>query len=208
MCAAPIPEEHGHVVHIENRELMCVCRPCYLLFAKDGSGQGKYRQVPDRYLFDPYFVLDDAQWEDIQIPVSMAFFFNNSTLDRFVAFYPSPAGATESLLDLEAWGKVMEANSSFEGILPDVEALLLRKEDDTFAGYLVPIDKAYELTAIVRMHWKGFSGGEEVWDAMNRFFEDLRGRSAVVGWGPRGPRPAAAADPAPQDAAPDHSEGG
>lgn len=199
MCATPVPEEHGHIVNIETRELMCVCRACFLLFAKEGAAQGKFRQVPERYLFDPYFVLDEAQWEEIQIPVSMAFFFNNSSLGRFVAFYPSPAGATESLLDLEAWGKVMEANSSFEGILPDVEALLLRKEEDRFAGYLVPIDKAYELTALVRMHWKGFSGGEEVWTTIDAFFEDLRSRSAVVGWGPRTPgQTGAAPEAAPE----------
>ena len=114
MCATPIPEEHSHVVNIDTRELMCVCRACYLLFAREGAAQGKFRQVPERYLFDPYFVLDNSQWEQIQIPVSMAFFFYNSSMEAFVAFYPSPAGATESLLDLNAWREVMEANPSFE----------------------------------------------------------------------------------------------
>jgi hypothetical protein len=186
MCATPVPAEHGHVVNIESRELMCVCRACYLLFAREGAAQGKFRQVPERYLFDPYFVLDNAQWEQIQIPVSMAFFFYNSTEERFVAFYPSPAGATESLLDLEAWREVIDANPSFEGLMPDVEALLLRQEDGRFECYLVPIDKAYELTALVRMNWKGFSGGEEVWTTIGAFFDDLQSRSAVVGLGPRG----------------------
>ena len=186
MCATPVPAEHGHVVNIDTRELMCVCRACYLLFAREGSAQGKFRQVPERYLFDPYFALDNAQWEQIQIPVSMAFFFFNSSMNAFVAFYPSPAGATESLLDLEAWREVIKANPSFEGLLPDVEALLLRHEEERFECYLVPIDKAYELTALVRMNWKGFSGGQEVWDTIGTFFEDLRSRSAVVGLGPRG----------------------
>lgn len=189
MCATPVPEEHGHVVNIESRELMCVCRGCYLLFAKEGAAQGKFRQVPERYLFDPYFLLDQAQWEQIQIPVSMAFFFYNSSEERFVAFYPSPAGATESLLDLDAWREVIDANPSFEGLMPDVEALLLRQEEDRFECYLVPIDKAYELTALVRMHWKGFAGGEEVWNVIGGFFGDLAGRSAVVGLGPRTPGP-------------------
>jgi hypothetical protein len=185
MCSTPLPEEHSHIVNIESRELMCACRACYLLFAKEGAAQGKYRQVPERHLFDPYFVLDNAQWEQIQIPVSMAFFFYNSTEERFVAFYPSPAGATESLLDLDAWRQVIDANPAFEGLLPDVEALLLRQDEDRFECFLVPIDKAYELTALVRMNWKGFSGGEEVWETIRSFFDDLRSRSAVVGLGPR-----------------------
>ncbi len=186
MCATPVPAEHSHIVNIDTRELMCVCRACYLLFAREGAAQGKFRQVPERYLFDPYFALDNAQWEQIQIPVSMAFFFYNSSMERFVAFYPSPAGATESLLDLEAWREVIEANPSFEGLMPDVEALVLRQEDDRFECYLVPIDKAYELTALVRLNWKGFAGGEEVWETIRSFFDDLRSRSAVVGLGPRG----------------------
>jgi hypothetical protein len=185
MCATPIPEAHDHVVNVESRELMCVCRPCYLLFGREGAAQGKFRPVPDRFLYDPYFALDNAQWEEIQIPVSVAFFFYNSTMERFVAFYPSPAGATESLLDLDSWHEVMAANPAFEGILPDVEALIVRREQERFGCYLVPIDSAYELTALVRLHWKGFSGGEEVWDRIDRFFEGLRSRGAVVGLGPK-----------------------
>jgi hypothetical protein len=186
LCSAPIPAEHGHMVNVETRELQCVCRACYLLFTKEGAAQGKFRAVPDRYLVDPYFQLDQATWEQIQIPVSMAFFFYNSTLERFVAFYPSPAGATESLLDLDAWAEVMAANPAFEGMQPDVEALIVKQEGGRFEGYLVPIDSAYELTAVVRMNWKGFSGGEEVWEKIEAFFATLRGRSAVVGLGPRG----------------------
>ncbi|HWD08093.1 MAG TPA: DUF5947 family protein [Actinomycetota bacterium] len=188
LCATPVSAEHDHVVNVETRELKCVCRACYLLFTKEGAAQGKFRAVPDRYLVDPYFQLDKGTWEQIQIPVSMAFFFYNSSLERFVAFYPSPAGATESLLDLDAWREVMAANPSFEGLLPDVEALIVKAEEDRFECYLVPIDSAYELTAVVRMNWKGFSGGEEVWDNIESFFSTLRGRSAVVGLGPRGAR--------------------
>lgn len=185
LCATPVPEEHPHCVNIETRELMCVCRPCYLLFTKPGAALGKFRPVPDRYIFDPMFALDNAQWEAIQIPVSMAFLFYNSQAESFVAFYPSPAGATESLLDLEAWREVMAANTSFQGILPDVEALLIKQEDERFTAYLVPIDKAYELTAIVRMNWRGFSGGEEVWGKIEGFFAALRDRSLLIGPGPR-----------------------
>jgi hypothetical protein len=185
MCGTMVGPEHGHVVNIESRELMCACRPCYLLFTKEGAGQGKYRVVPDRYLVDPYFRMDEGQWEQIQIPVSMAFFFYNSTEERFVAFYPSPAGATESLLDLASWQEVLSENTAFEGILPDVEALVVKKENERFECYLVPIDSAYELTAIVRMNWKGFSGGEQVWEKIESYFSALRDRSAVVGFGPR-----------------------
>ena len=49
MCAEPIADEHQHVVNVEGRQLMCVCRGCYLLFT-DAHAELRYRAVPDRYL--------------------------------------------------------------------------------------------------------------------------------------------------------------
>ncbi len=73
---------------------MCVCRGCYLLFT-DGNAGLRYRAVPDRYVMFPDLALGRREWESLQIPVGLAFFFLNSALDRMVAFYPGPAGATE-----------------------------------------------------------------------------------------------------------------
>src|SRR5262245_15853168 len=98
MCSEPVPEVHDHVVDLDQRSLLCTCRGCYLLFTPEGSGGARYRAVPDRYLSFPDFGLSGAQWDSLQIPVSVAFFFVNSRLDRVAAFYPGPAGATESLL--------------------------------------------------------------------------------------------------------------
>ncbi len=205
MCNEPIAAEHSHVVNIQNRALMCVCRGCYLLFTHEGAAQGRYRAVPDRYLYDPAFALDAGQWEALQIPVAMAFFFVNSLLDRFVAFYPSPAGATESLLSLETWGEVMAANPAFAGLAPDVEALLLRRAARDANGdalpsgigangvgaggrhatecFLAPIADCYELVGRVRLTWKGFAGGDVAWREIETFFDDLRAKSRVVGTG-------------------------
>jgi Family of unknown function (DUF5947) len=177
LCGAQIAHEHSHVVNLEGRNLLCTCRACYLLFTHDGAAGGKYRAVPDRYLFDADFRLTPAQWDTIQIPVGMAFIFFNSALDRYAAFYPSPAGATESLLDLAAWDKILEANPHLAGVAPDVEALLIRRLNDRFECFLAPIDACYELVGIVRLNWKGFDGGEEVWREIDGFFARLRDRS-------------------------------
>jgi len=124
--------------------------------------------------------LDDAQWEALQIPVRVAFFFDNSDLGRVVAFYPSPAGATESLLPLEAWADVVAANPALTDLAPDVEALLVRRAGEGFECFLVPIDACYELVGLVRMHWKGFDGGQEAWEAIDGFFDAVRERSRGV----------------------------
>src|SRR5262249_61138258 len=103
MWPTPIPDEHAHVVNVESRNLLCTCRACYLLFTSEGAAQGKFRAVPDRHRYAPSFAFGEPQWDALEIPVRIAFFFFNSSLGRVVAFYPSPAGATESQLPLEAW---------------------------------------------------------------------------------------------------------
>jgi len=159
MCGADLVDEHPHVVNLDSRHLLCTCRPCYLLFTREGAGRGNYRAVPDRYLVDPDLALSDALWDRLQVPVGMAFFFFNSTLGRIVAQYPSPAGATESLLDLSAWDAVAEASPLARELVPDVEALIVRRSREGNESYLVPIDACYELVGRIRMHWTGFDGG-------------------------------------------------
>jgi uncharacterized protein DUF5947 len=182
MCAEPLPDEHGHVVDVANRTLMCTCKACSLLFTHQGAAQGRYRAVGDRYLHDPALTMTEAQWDALQIPVRMAFFFTNSAQGNVVAFYPSPAGATESLLSLDAWDDVVAANPAFADMEADVEALLIyRNDEDAFEAFLVPIDVCYELVGRVRLAWKGFDGGQEAWAEIRAFFARLRERSKRVG---------------------------
>lgn len=180
MCGVPIADEHSHVVGVENRRLLCACRPCYLLFTQDGAGRGTFRAVPDRYLSAPDSPLTDAQWDRLQVPVGMAYFFHNSALDRIVALYPSPAGPTESLLDLDAWGDVASANPLIGALTPDVEAIIVRRTPEGNECYLVPIDQCYELVGRMRLHWTGFDGGPEARRDIAEFFDRVRSRSRPV----------------------------
>lgn len=182
MCSEAIAEEHQHVVNLEGRHLMCVCRGCYLLFT-DTEADLRYRAIPDRYLSFPDFALERRAWEALQIPVGLAFFFRNSTLGRTVAFYPGPAGATESELDLQAWNDIRTADSRVDTLAMDTEALLVRVPDDENTSpqaYLVPIDACYEFVGRLRMIWRGFDGGQEVRSYIDEFFESLDSRSRVV----------------------------
>jgi len=182
MCSEAIADEHQHVVNLEGRQLMCVCRGCYLLFT-DTDAELRYRAIPDRYLAFPDFALDRRAWEVLQIPVGLAFFFHNSTLSRTVAFYPGPAGATESELDLQAWNDIRTADGRVDAIAADTEALLVRIPDDDAASpqaYLVPIDACYEFVGRLRMMWRGFDGGQDVRNYIDEFFEMLDDRSRVV----------------------------
>jgi hypothetical protein len=177
LCAEPITGEHGHLVDLECRTLMCACRGCYLLFTSDGAGGGHFRSVPDRYLSFSDFALSPQQWDNLQIPVSVAFFFLNSSLGRVAAFYPGPAGATESELPLDTWADLIEANPQLATLQPDVEAFLVRSNGGGTECYLVPIDACYELVGNLRTLWRGFDGGKEANDKLDSFFESVRTRA-------------------------------
>ncbi|MEJ7832925.1 MAG: DUF5947 family protein [Nocardioides sp.] len=180
MCAESIAEEHQHVVNLESRVLMCTCRGCYLLFTAEHA-EMRYRAVPDRYLSFPDFSFGASEWDELQIPVGLAFLFQNSVQDRIVAFYPGPAGATESELPLEAWTRIVAANPQLGQLKPDVEALLLRgpdREDHPgFSANVIPIDTCYELVGRLRSLWRGFDGGTEAHVAMGEFFAEVERRS-------------------------------
>ncbi len=182
MCSELISDEHQHVVNVAARQLMCACRACYLLFT-DSQAELRYRAVPDRYLAFPDFALDRRSWEALQIPVGVAFFFTNSALGRTVAFYPGPAGATESELDLDAWKAISGADPRVGLLADDVEALLVRvpqrdeAENDQPQSYLVPIDACYEFVGRLRMLWRGFDGGQEARAFIDGFFAEIAARA-------------------------------
>jgi hypothetical protein len=178
LCGAPVAEAgHRHLVDTEKRALSCACTPCALLFEQQGAAGGRFRTVPDRYLSDPGHSLDDAAWEQLQIPVSVAFFFRNAALDRLVALYPSPAGATESELDPSTWQSVLGGTPLAVLLKPDVEALLLHRTEGRYECFLVPIDVCYELVGRMRLHWQGFDGGAEARADLAAFFTHVSGRA-------------------------------
>ncbi len=179
MCAEPIPEEHQHVVNLTSRNLLCTCRGCHLLFTDDRAEQ-RYRAVPDRYLWFPEVELTQQDWDELQIPVGLAFMFTNSVQNRTVAFYPGPAGATESELTLDSWERIKAANPSLGHLRADVEALLVQRPGrgtKASACYLVPIDACYELVGGLRQVWRGFDGGKEARDRIEGFFAMVADRS-------------------------------
>jgi hypothetical protein len=171
LCGAAIAADHRHLLEVASRELMCTCRPCSILFDRRAASQGRYKLVGDRRLVLSDFVLDDVMWEDLRLPVDIAFFIR--TAERVQAFYPSPMGATESLLDLDAWQALEEANPVLRTLEPDVEALLINRSRGARQQWIVPIDECYALVGLMRTQWRGLTGGTEVWRALAEFFDRL-----------------------------------
>jgi len=178
LCGSPIDGDHAHVADLESRAIRCSCRPCGLLFTRTGAARGKYRTVPDRWLTDPTFKMTDVQWASLQIPVRIAFFFFNTEMNRWVAFYPGAAGAAESLLGLDSWAEIAARSALARAADPDVEAILVfGHRHGGFECFLVPIHSCYELVGRVKSHWRGFDGGDEAWREIDGYFDRLRAHS-------------------------------
>ena len=179
LCGAAIGTEHRHLVDTVERSLRCSCTACALLFERRGQ---RLRAAPDRWLFDPRAQLDATAWASLQIPVRLAFFFRPGDSTRWAAFYPSPAGATESTLGLESWEELARALPLAAAVEPDVEALLVAAAGDgRCEHWLVPISACYELVGRVKRTWRGFDGGADAHRAIDDFFARVRARATPLG---------------------------
>lgn len=175
LCGGTIFSQHQHLIEPKTRQLTCACDSCAILFSDQESG--RFKRVPREIRFLPDFQLTDAQWDELMIPINMAFFFSSTPESRIIALYPGPAGAVESLLRLESWEAIVQSNPSLQNLSPDVEALLVNRLQAPYVYYVAPMDECYKLVGIIRAGWRGLSGGKEVWSEIRQFFEDLQKRA-------------------------------
>lgn len=185
MCGLEVSPDHQHLIDLETRRLICACEACAILFG--GQSSLKFKRVPRRVRWLGDFRLTDGQWDSLMIPIEMVFIFRNSRMGKMLAFYPSPAGAIESLLSLDTWSEIERDNPGLSDMEPDVEALLVNRvgaqrgvKPEFFA---VPIDECYKLAGLIRMYWRGLSGGTEVWREVGTFFEELKGKAGALAEG-------------------------
>ncbi len=176
LCATVLGGYHPHLLERASGRVLCSCDPCAILFSYRDDGP-KFARIPadPRRLAD--FRISDADWGALMLPIDMAFFLNRSAEGKVVAYYPSPAGSTESLLALESWEDLVRDNAVLASMQPDVEALLVNRTRGRRDYYIAPIDECYRLTGLIRLHWRGLSGGDVVWREIENFFTRLAERS-------------------------------
>jgi hypothetical protein len=178
LCSVPLAPLHQHLLDPKTRQISCACDGCVILFC--GQQGAHYLRIPRRIRRLVDLRMSDLQWEALMIPISLAFFYRDAAAARVIAMYPSPAGATESLLSLESWQEIVAQNKALQSIESDVEAFLVNRVGSAAEYFIVPIDECYRLVGLIRMHWRGLSGGPEVWKEIHQFFNDLKSRSVDV----------------------------
>lgn len=183
MCSKELAVSHQHLLEPVSRKLICACDACSILFSS--QGQTKYKRVPRRVRFLTDLQMTDSQWDGLMMPINMAFFFKSTPQKRVIALYPSPAGATESLLSFDTWEEIELENPVLLEMESDVEALLVNRIGHArgFSSpeyYVAPIDECFKLVGLIRSTWRGLSGGTEVWREIGQFFSDLKTKSPHV----------------------------
>jgi Family of unknown function (DUF5947) len=181
ICNAPLPVDHRHLLHLVERRILCSCEACWALH----SGDAEYRPAGTRTIWLDELDLDDEMWGRFQIPIGLAFFMRSSVSGGVVAFYPSPAGATESELDLDAWGVLMDRNPALGELDADAEALIVNRLSDPPQHVIAPIDNCYALVGLIKSRWEGISGGAALEQAVPAFFAALRARTGTAAGAPR-----------------------
>jgi hypothetical protein len=179
LCGRGLPHEHAHLLELPSRRIVCGCDPCAVVFGNTEAAH--YRRIPRTVQALAEFRMTDAQWNGLNVPISLAFFVRNGETGAVAALYPSPAGATEAVLPLGAWPELVTQNPGLAELEPDVEALLVNRVGGRRDYFRVPIDECFRLVGLIRAKWRGLSGGAEVWEEVVRFFTALRERAACGG---------------------------
>ncbi len=158
------------MLQLDERRIDCVCESCWAMRAGDAS----YRPVGTRTAWLPDLQLSEERWASFAIPIGLAFFMRSTVAGGVVGMYPSPAGATESELDLASWDGMVTENPLLAGLEPDVEGLIVNRLADPRQYAIAPIDQCYMLVGLVKANWEGISGGVGLERAIAGFFDSLR----------------------------------
>jgi hypothetical protein len=175
LCGTALDAVHPHLLERSNRRIVCGCEACSILFSD--RDDGRYLRIPRRARSLAGFSFTDLEWEALTIPINLAFFFRDSA-GGINALYPSPAGAIESQLPMTALAERFASARELQAMKPEVEALLVNRIGGTNRYMIVPIDECFRLVGLIRAHWRGLSGGKEVWVAVAEFFEQLERNAA------------------------------
>ena len=174
LCTTEVPPDHRHLLQLEERQILCACESCFAL----RSGEPQFRPTGNRVLWLEDFELADDVWAEFRIPIGLAFLFRSTVAQQVVALYPSPAGATESELELGSWSRLVEANPVLETLAADSEALIVNRLADPGQFAIAPIDRCYALVGLVKLRWEGINGGRGLADAVSQYFDALRADAA------------------------------
>lgn len=176
LCGAACEGRHAHLVEAATARVLCACPGCAAVF---DHSSGLFRKVPDRVVrLD--LGMAEADWTELGVPIGLAFLREHPAQGTVQAFYPSPLGSVESAVAPETWEALAVRSPELRSMEAGVEALLIRRVGGTREAFIAPIDECHALIGLIRREWRGFSGGDGVYPAVEKFFAELRARAGGV----------------------------
>ena len=173
LCGAACEADHAHLVDAATARVLCACPGCATVL---DHATGAFRRVPDRVVrLD--LGMSEADWSDLGVPIGLAFLRKHPATGTVHASYPSPLGAVESEVTAEAWEALARRSPDLRSMVAGVEALLIRRTQGIREAFIAPIDQCHALIGLIRREWRGFSGGDGVYPAVEQFFAELRTRA-------------------------------
>ena len=160
LCGTDLPEDHRHLLQLEERRIDCACEACFAL----RSGDPEYRPTGTRVVWLDRLELSDELWASFQIPIGLAFIMRSSGCELY----------------LESWNELCAANPVLEDLETDGEALIVNRLAEPPQYAIAPIDDCYRLVGLVKTRWEGISGGAGLERARAGFFDHLRARAEAA----------------------------
>ena len=146
-AARPLDPDHRHLLHLVDR------RDPLRLRELPRAARRRSRAAPDRHA--------DVWLDDFELPTRSGRRSGSRSGSRssstrappggVVALYPSPAGATESELELEAWRELRALNPVLMRLEPDAEALIVNRMAEPPQYAIAPIDECYRLVGLIKV---------------------------------------------------------
>jgi hypothetical protein len=151
LCAESIPTEHEHLLEPDARRVFCACKACVALFSQEQQRHSpRYLRVERRAARLHDVDIDDSTWAELGVPVGLAFFTVRSRTGEVVATFPGRSSIIETFVPLRTWSDLERRFSVLKGILPDVEALLVRRTSRHQDYFQLSVDHCYELSSLLR----------------------------------------------------------
>jgi hypothetical protein len=151
LCAEAIAAEHEHLLEQDARRVFCACQACAALFSQEQQRRGpRYLRIERRAARLLDIDIDDLDWADLGVQGGLAYFTTRSRTGEVVATFPGRAGIIETFVPLKIWGELERRYPVLKGILPDVEALLVRRSARHHDYFQVSVDHCYELAGLLR----------------------------------------------------------
>jgi hypothetical protein len=169
VCGMVVEFQPSYLVHPASRRLMFCCETCATNLV--GGGSGKYRRVPKSVQILADLKMSDAQWDSLSLPINLAFLYYSSPDRGVLVVCPSASGPNEIALPAPQWEDLVRDNPILRTFQPDVEGLLINRVGPTRRYFRAPIDQCFKLTAFIKDHWSGVTGGVDIWRKLEWCFD-------------------------------------